>query len=618
MNHIKTLTGFKLEWILEIRGRAAKMVHISKLEGLKREAQKEGWADFIQTPVDEKALLAGFTFSWERFNHFRYFVDRRIKLSKNVDHPGTKMELLPWHEILTGSLFGWIGEDGLRRFNRGYIEIPKKNSKTTLFGAIGLYMLDTVDGDGEEKPEVYTCANSKEQAGILWSIAADMVEEDSVLRNRFNVIRSTRRIYPDARSWFAAWSSDHSAKDGPDAHCVLVDELHEWKGAPARDFWGKIRYAGIARKQPLCPLAITTSGDDMNSLCYQQRTVAKRIIEGTSEDLRMYAKIYGANEEKIKADPNYWKTREARLEANPSLDLILKDEEFQAAIVAVENDPTEKARFFRYRLGVWTESGTPWLKAGTWEKNIGPGFTEDQLRGHLCYTGLDLSSVHDFTAISHVLPYIRMGTITREDGSQYEGPIKKFKWIARVFCPADTFAERVLKDSTGSFRVWHEQGFIKLTPGDAIHHETIYSQIEKDSQFFGMKQIAYDRNSAAWVIQEIQKKLPDIELFPFNQSMAGMSTPTKSFTACMLKGLIEHNDNPVLKYCASKAVVESHDAQNNMMLHKAKSTDKIDPVVAGVMAYNQAELGTMGLEKKFSPYSNEGFKAINEFEGRKI
>ena len=206
--------------------------------------------------------------------------------------------------------------------------------------------------------------------------------------------------------------------------------------------------------------------------------------------------------------------------------------------------------------------------------------------------------------------------IVDENGVEKEGFVKKFKWIARIFCPEDTFAERVRNDTTGSFRIWHEQGFIKTTPGDAIQHDVIYKQIEDDSKNFAIKQIAYDRNSAAWIIQEIQKKLPDIELFPFNQSMAGMSAPTKSFTACMLKGRIEHNDNPILKYMASVAKVESNDAQENMMLHKGKSTDKIDGVVAGLMGYNQAELGTMGLEKKFSPYSNTGFQVINRIEGR--
>jgi phage terminase large subunit-like protein len=586
-------------------------MEISKLEGLKRQAERDGWAQFIRTPVDEKALLRGHTFSWEAFDHFRFFVEKFIKLTKGSQWVGRPMELLPWHEIVTGSLFGWIKPDGLRRFRRGYIEVPKKNSKTTLFAAIGLYMLGY---DGEASSEVYTCANSKDQAAILWNIAADMVEADQSLKDLFTVLRSTRRIFPDHSSWFAAWSSDVSSKDGPNAHCILVDELHEWKGSAAREFWGKIRYAGIAREQPFCPLTITTAGDDRYSLCWEQRVAAKKIIDGISEDLAMFACIYGADPEKMKADPNYWKTPECWKESNPAYGTILKQEDFESDVAAVENDPVEKARFWRYRLGVWIDSDNPWLKSGTWEKNKGPDFTETDMAGQLCYGGLDLSSVHDFTASLLVFPYMaRIPESERKEGER--AFIKKFRLLARIYCPEDTFAERVRKDDSGSLRLWHEQGYIRLTPGDSIDHSTIYEDIEKDSETFQIKQFAYDRNSAAWIVQEIQKKIPHIELFPFSQSMAGMSSPTKAFTVCLQKGLIEHGGNPVLGWMAGNAVVEINNAQENMMLHKGKSKDKIDGIVAAIMGYNQAELGTMGLEKKFSPYSNEGFEAIKRIEG---
>lgn len=609
-------------------------MEISRLEGLKRQAQSEGWAQFIRTAADEKALLRGHFFSFDQYDNFRYYVERHIKLTKGNAYAGKPMQLLPWHEIICGSLFGWLKPDGLRRFRRGYIEVPKKNSKTTLFGAIGLYMMDE-NGDGESSSEVYTCANSRDQAAILWNIAADMAEADSELREILEVLRSTKTILPigNYSSWFKAWSSDHSAKDGPDAHCILVDELHEWKGSAAREFWRKIRYAGIARDQPFCPLTITTAGDDRYSLCWEQRTAAKKILDGISEDLANFACIYGVHDDprmdrKSKDyDPDFWKTEECHRAANPSYGLILKKDDFEADIAAVENDPTEKAAFLRYRLGVWIDSDSPWLASGVWEANNGPGFKEDDLEGQLAYGGLDLSSVHDFTSATYIFPFITKEMIKeekqgsdghwRETGNEILAVVKKFKIVSRIYCPEDTFAERVRKDDTGSFRQWHEDGLIRLTPGDSIDHQTIFDEIEIDSKKFQVKQFAYDRNSAAWIIQEVQKKIPHIELFPFNQSMAGMSAPTKAFTVALRHKRIEHNGNPVLAWCASNAVPDTADAQNNMMLHKGKSKDKIDPIIAAIMGYNQAELGTMGLEKKFSPYSNEGFKVIKQLEGIK-
>lgn len=580
-------------------------MEISKLDGIKRQATAEGWAHFIRTPADEKALLKGHVFSMKHYDHFRFYIENFIKLGKGR-WQGLPMNLLPWHELICGSIYGWIKPDGLRRFRRGYVEVPKKNSKTTLFSAIGLYMLD---GDGEPSPEIYNCANERDQAGILWGIAAEMVEAEPYLMDHINVIRSTKRLVIGTNAWFAAWSSDNSGKDGPNAHCILVDELHEWKGSAAREFWRKIRYAGIARDQPLL-LTITTAGDDKYSLCWEQRIAAKRVLDGISDDLSFFACIYGADPEKIKNDPDYWKTEECWKEANPSYEIILKKEDFEADVSEVENDPTAKAAFLRYRLGVWIDSDSPWLASDVWPKNKGEPFTEEDLKGQLCYAGLDMSSVHDFTAITYVFPYL-MGILDAENK-----PVKKFKIVSRIFCPEDTLAERIRKADEASMRDWFDQGFIRATPGSAIDHEHIFEQIKKDSEYFQIKEVAYDRNSAAWIIQEMQKELPHIELFPFNQSMVGMSTPTKSLKASLMKGRIEHNGNPVLAWMASNAVPET-DGLNNERLHKGKSRDKIDGIIAMIMGYNQAELGLLTMPQKFSPYSREGFQVIKNLEGIK-
>lgn len=574
------------------------MANISKLEGLKRKAQKDGWARFIRTPLDEEALLKGFTFSWDRYDHFRFFVDNFCKLTKDRWN-GQPLKLLPFHDIICGSILGWVDDENLRRFQHGYIEVPKKNSKTTIFAVLGNYLLVSNDGG----PEIYTCANEKEQAAILWNTAADMIEASEELSSIITVNRSVKRMRTDNKSWFAAWSSDVSGKDGPNALAILVDELHEWKGNRAREFWKKIRYAGAARQEPLIPLVITTAGDDRNSLCWEERMKAEAVLNGVSVDLRHFACIYAANPEKIKNDPDYWKKEECWREANPAFGYILTKEQFEADILAVENDPTAKAAFLRYRLGVWIDSGSPWLKSGVWKANEGDPFTEEDLIGEAAYMGVDLSSVHDFTATSLVFPYIN------------ERNEKKFRAIWRYFVPEDTFGERVRKDSTGSLRRWYEEGFIQTTPGNAIEHKSIYNSIRDDCDKFQVKQLAYDRNSAAWIIQEIQATIPGVELFPFNQSMIGMSAPTKALTASLLSRKIEHGGNPVSAWMASNAVVEENNAQNNMMLHKGKSKEKIDGIVAFLMAYAQAELGSVSMKPKFSPYSDSGFKAIKEIEG---
>ena len=574
---------------------------VNRLIGLKRKAKKEGWARWIETAADEKALLDGFTFDYQKWITFKEFAETFITLSKG-QWKGQPFDFMPFQEQICGSLFGWQRPDHTRRFRRGYIAMGKKNSKTTTAAIICLYMLI---GDEESAPEVYNVANDRDQAAILWSLAADMVESSPALKQRCRVIRSTKRIIVGLDSWMAAWSSDQSTKDGPNAHCIIADELHEWRGNAGREMWAKIRYAGIARHQPLCPLAITTAGSDRYSLCYEQHKYASAIINGDVDtDLAFYAKIYQADPKLAEEDPDYWKSEAAWKEANPAYEVVLKKEDFESDVAASESDPTEQSRFLRYRLNLWVQSETPWLDAGVWADNKGPGFTEDDLEGKVCFGGLDLSSVGDFTAACYLFPYL-------------VDDVRKFRAIWRIYCPEDTLTERIKKldiDLMG----WIKAGWIRTTPGNVIDHEFVFADIKRDSQKFVIKELGYDRWSAAWIVQQLQTELGHIELFPVNQSMQGMTNATKGVTMALKQGRIEHNGNPVAGWMAGNAV-PFYDAKENMMLHKGKSKDKIDGIIAMIIAYAQAEVGNPVVEKKFSVYDDLNFERVmEEIEGHKI
>lgn len=465
---------------------------------------------------------------------------------------------------------------------------------TTLSAAIGLYMFA---GDGEAGAEVYNIANDRDQAALLWNVAADYVEANDYLKKLVTVTRSTRRMNINGKETFTAWSSDQTSKDGPNIHCAIIDELHEWQGAAAREMWRKIRYGAVARAQPLCPLVITTAGSDRQTLCYEQHQYAERILEGTAEDLSFFAMIFGADPKKIKADPDYWKSEEAFKEANPAYEIILKKEDFESDVIEVENDPVAKYGFFRYRLGIWTEGATPWIERTVWEACSEPYFIEEDLRGWPCFTGMDLSSVNDFTSVVHVFPYF-----CRESG------VKKFRILPRFYCPEESFSKRV-RNNDASLGIWHERGLIRLTPGSAIEHEEIFKDIEKDAKTFDIRQIGYDRYSAAWIIQQIQKILPEIELYPISQAITTISEPTKAFFTAITQGRIEHAGNPVLSWQVANAVPEEN-SNGDIKLSKSRSRDKIDGVIAAIMAFNQAQLGELEVKKKISVYGNPDFQAI--------
>jgi phage terminase large subunit-like protein len=581
----------------------------SRLIGLKNQAKKEGWLKYIRTAADENALLNGYTFSFDHYDVFRYYI-ADLKLGDG-EWDGQPFVIQNYQDLICGSLFGWIDEKtGYRRFRKGYIEIPKKNGKSTLVAAIGLFMFD---GDGEAGAQVYNVANDREQAGIVWKIAADMLESSPRLLNypdgseRIKVLASTKILkLAESGSIFKAWSSDQTSKDGPNIHCAIIDELHEWKGKAAQDFWNKIYFGGRVRRQPLCPLVITTAGDDKNSLCFAQHEYARQIIDGRADsDFKYFAMIYGVDNKKIDSDPNYWKSEDAWKESNPGYGTLIKKETFLNDIVEAENNPTTKQAFLRYCLGYWIQAGDPWMPIHVWDACGNETYTEDSLAGQICYGGMDLSATDDFTSTQYVFPY--MGT-DAETGEL----VRKYKRVGRIYIPEERLHDRLKLNV--NFLTWVEKGYIRMTPGNVIDHTVIFDDIKADAKKFNIKQIAYDRYAAAWIVQQMQQELSHIELFPVSQSLIAMSNPTKALYTAILQKRLEHNNDPVMKWSVGNAVPHT-DHNGNIMLHKGKSNDKIDPVVALILAFNQANLGELSEKPKNSIYGSSFAEKIKRLEG---
>jgi phage terminase large subunit-like protein len=595
-------------------------VEINNLVGLKKQAEKEGWARFIRTAADEKALLAGYWYSWEAFDDFRRFTEC-INLIEG-DWQNKPYQILDWHYDLCGNVFGWMNPNGYRRFLKAYVQIPKKNSKTTIAAIIALYMFVA---DGEGAPQVYCAASDSKQASLLWNISAAMIDHSPQLTDHLRHIKSSYRILKHAPSSeterFEAWSSDVTNKDGVNGSLVICDELHAWP-ASGRKFWDIIRYAGRGRKQPLCPFVITTPGSDLNSLCYEQYLYAKSIISGTiTDDLFTFPLIYEANYDKIFPNPecpdeydeNYWKSRECLELANPGIaDGIIDIDRLIAEAVEVENNPSAKAGFLRFTCGVWVRGGSVWLPAHVWNANGGKPFDlkslENQVingrvkKGPEACMGLDLSSVEDITSYAIVWAQIPKGE------SKY-----KYKVHSRSFVPEDTFNERV-KKATAPLEAWREQGFIETTEGSAIDHDQIWEAMENDIKRFNVVEVGYDWNSSEWIVTRIQKTFPSIKLTPISQSYSGMGKPSMALKKVTKEYRLEHMDNPVLSWAVSNAIVVTRDGIERV--HKDKSKDKIDPLIALICAFNQAHINELTPPKRVSIYSDPNWRdKIAEIRG---
>src|SRR5215831_5309752 len=275
------------------------------------------------TPADEAALAEGCTFHAASAERVRQFFRSFLRHSKG-QWAGKPFELLDWQFTdIIAPLFGWKRADGSRRFRRAYIEVPKKNGKSTLASGIGLYLLV---GDGEPGAEVYSVAADRYQANIVHGEAIRMVRASPGLSSRLELNRTTHNIsFPKLSAWYRSLSSEANTKEGLNAHGLIIDELHAWKG---RGLWDALRYAGRSRRQPLL-FAITTAGDDMDSICREQHDYAKGVLSGEILDTRFFAYIRraaaiaeGDREDDDWADPAIWH------KANPSLGVTIDPGEF--------------------------------------------------------------------------------------------------------------------------------------------------------------------------------------------------------------------------------------------------------------------------------------------------
>lgn len=487
--------------------------------------------------------------------------------------------------------------------------IPTHN--TTLWGAIGNYMLFA---DGELGAEVYNCANDIQQSYLLWNVAADIVESSDYLSPQAQVVRSRYRIVKDTQSWFASWSSKATSKDGPNIHCAIVDELHEWGGA-GREFWQKIRYGGIAREQPICPFVITTAGTDKFSLCYEQHEYAKSLIEGrNTSDFSFLAVIYAANEQRMREDPDYWKSEQAWKEANPSYGIILKKEGFEQDVAEVENDPKTKAQFFRYRLNYWTEAESPYIPHHVWIKNR-KEVDEESLLGEPCACGLDLSSVDDTTSYALVFPYEApnpyykpdhepveddSGEETEESKELRQKMWRRFRILPRVFCPEEKILERSRVQNV-RYDAWRDLGWVYPTPGDVIDHAEVLEKLIEDYKKFKIKEVIYDRHGSDWIVSQIESRMSGVEVEPFGQGFLSMNGPTKDTYRFAKQTRLEFSKNEMLDWQIKNAICDI-DAAGNWKLHKGKSKDKIDLAVALVQGIKGAV--DLDLTVSFSVYGS--------------
>lgn len=517
-------------------------------------------------------MLNGCTFSVAHAEYVADFFPRFLCHSKG-EFAGQPFELLDYQrDDIIFPLFGWLNEDRRRRFRTAYIELPKKNGKSTLAAGVGCYMLV---GDGEQGAEVYSAATDRDQASIVHREAINMVEASPELSAILRINKTTRNIaFEETLSYYRALSSAPAGKEGLNGHCCICDELHVWKG---RILWDALRYMGAARRQPLI-FVITTAGSDLQSVCYEQRLYAQQVLAGTFQDDRFFAYIRAVeaadvdlkNSDREKQtglfDPRLWR------QANPSLGVTITEKDFAADIDTAVQNPTSLASFLRYRFNVWATSESPWLDQGCWIA-CRVEFEPEELLGQRCGAGLDLAKILDLTSLALVFP----------DPDEADPLYRLLTWF---WLPAETADAR--RDLV-PLRLWGDQGLIKLTPGNVCDYETVEQDVVGLSKQFKIWQLNFDPWNAEASTQRLEKA--GIKRCEFRQTMANFADATKEFERLVRRGrILTSHKQKVLDWQAGHVQVHT-DASGNIRPVKPKHGDyrTIDGIVAAIMGLERAQ-----------------------------
>ncbi len=471
---------------------------------------------------------------------------------------GQQFQLSPWQQFITWCLFGWKRNDGLRRFRTGYIEVPRKNGKTTWLAGVGLYLLVA---DGEPGAEIYSAATMRDQAKLSWGEAARMVKASPGLARMVREYKaSSTLVIEETASKFVPLGADADTMDGLNVHGALIDEVHAHKSRAVIDV---LETATGARRQPL-QLEITTAGFDRETVCWEHHEYSRQVLEGTVNDDSWFAFIATIDEGDRWDDPSVW------AKANPNLGISVKIDDLQRKCDKAKHLPAAQNAFLRLHLNVWTQQSDRWIDLDLWDENAGR-VDESALKGHRCFGGLDLSSVSDLTAWVLVFP--------RDDDAE------AIDVLARFWCP-----EARLTDSENryadQYQAWARAGLIQVTPGDAIDYQYIKAQILKDAQQFQLIDLNVDRLFQGY---QVSMELADegLIVFGMGQGFMNMAAPMKELERRLLSKKVHHGGNPVLRWMAGNVAVKQ-DPSGNLKPDKAASQGKIDGIVALVMALDRA------------------------------
>lgn len=494
----------------------------------------------------------------------------RLKHTKG-EWAGRRFRLEPWQHFVLWNIFGWKNADGTRRFRYAYIEIARKNGKTALSAGVGLYMLFA---DGESRPEVYSAATVKDQAKICFADAVEIVRATD-LKHYLTPFRNSI-VYEARGGMMKPLSSDYGTHDGLNPSCGIIDEFHAHRDSGMFDV---IKSAFGARRQPLM-FIITTAGFNKSGACYAYRGNVIKVLREVNEDDTLFGIIYTLDSNEEWDDPRMW------IKSNPNLGVSLSADYLADQVRDARNRSEAVRNVMTKNLNLWVDAERTWILDDAWQKCVGTT-SPDELRGCACWGGLDLSNVSDITA--YVLLF-------------HEND--RFQLVPYFWIPEERMLEKIRRENINYDR-WVAGGYVTVTPGNVIDYDFVKADILRRTAEYDLRSSAYDRWNASQTIIDLQNE--GMTCNPFGQGYGSMSAPTREFEKLVLTGRIEHFGNPVLRWMLASMVVKS-DPAGNIKPDKERSTQKIDGIVASIMALGEWMTAQAADER--NPYENRGLLTL--------
>lgn len=510
----------------------------------------------------EPRLVPGAKFDPER-------VDRVLTAFGHLRHTqgewaGRPLRPDPWQiAYFLAPVFGWVKRNSRKQWVRiirsAYVDVPRKNGKTTMAGGCATYLMAA---DGESGAQVLAAAASKTQAGYCFEPVKQIAMRSPALKPHIRPLAG-KLIHERSGSYFMAVSALAELLHGANVHGAVVDELHVHKSG---DLLEAIETGTGSRSQPLVLIITTADAMKPGTVYDQRRKLIEDLAKETISDPTMYGVVFAADE----ADDPF--AEETWRKANPGYGVSPTKEFMESAATKAKNSPADLASFLRLHLGVRTKQETKLIRLEDWDENASM-VDESQLAQARCYGGLDLASVSDLTALCWVFP--------RGDGT--------FNAVWRHWLPEEA-VETLSKRTAGEADVWVRSGLIRTTPGNVVDYDFIRSQIHADAEAFDVVEVAYDPWNSSQIVTDLVGD--GLEMVPMRQGFVSMSPPLKELHRLVLAGTAEapvfrHGGDPMMRWQIDNLAV-AMDAAGNVKPDKSKAAEKIDGVVAAVMALDRA------------------------------